>query len=318
MSPLRSELMSTGTRHGPPASPPPGAPSGAQRPWSRRGRREDEFGGEHHVYEPHRIGLPPLRPYLHTLLQRREFAYELSRTNLRAQHFNTAFGQFWLVINPLLLALIYFMLVDILQHGSRGADFFAHLMAGLFVFTMVNQAVTQGAKSVTSGGRLILNTAFPRMLLPLSSVLTALLRFLPTLVVYAVVHVATGLPVAPDLLWAPVLFGLLLVFTTGVTSLVAAATVYFRDISSFLPYLLRIWLYASPVLYYIEDVPQRFKIITDLNPLAPILGAWGDVLLRGEPPSAGRLALSVAWSAVALVVGVLFFISREREFAVRL
>jgi teichoic acid transport system permease protein len=183
---------------------------------------------------------------------------------------------------------------------------------------MFSQAVTQGAKSVTSGGRLILNTAFPRMLLPLSSVLTALLRFLPTLVVYAVVHVATGLPVAPDLLWAPVLFGLLLVFTTGVTSLVAAATVYFRDISSFLPYLLRIWLYASPVLYYIEDVPQRFKIITDLNPLAPILGAWGDVLLRGEPPSAGRLALSVAWSAVALVVGVLFFISREREFAVRL
>src|SRR3954469_19626039 len=142
--------------------------------------RHVEWEGEQHVYEPHRGGTPPLRPYVRTLWRRREFAFELSRTNLRAQHFNTIFGQFWLVINPLLLALIYFVLVDILQHGSRGADFFAHLMAGLFLFTMFSQAVTQGAKSVTSGGRLILNTAFPRMLLPLSSVLTASLRFLPT------------------------------------------------------------------------------------------------------------------------------------------
>jgi ABC-type polysaccharide/polyol phosphate export permease len=318
MTPLRSERMSTETdqvAQVSTTSAEPPAP-GADRP--RRGRREDEFSGEHHVYEPHRIGLPPLRPYLRTLMQRREFAYELSRTNLRAQHFNTVFGQFWLVINPLLLALIYFVLVDILQHGSRGTDFFAHLMAGLFAFTMVNQAVTQGAKSVTSGGRLILNTAFPRMLLPLSSVLTSALRFLPTTVVYAAVHVATGLPVGWHLLWVPVLFVVLLVFTTGATSLIAAATVYFRDISSFLPYVMRIWLYATPVLYYIEDVPQRFHLITDLNPLAPILGAWGDVLTRGEAPSAGPLAFGVAWSVTVFVVGVLFFISREREFAVRL
>ena len=313
MRPLRSERMSTETPPAARVDPSSGAAEG-----HRRGRREDEFSGEHHVYEPHRIGLPPMRPYLRTLMQRREFAYELSWTNLRAQHFNTVFGQFWLVINPLLLALIYFVLVDILRRGSRGTDFFAHLMAGLFAFTMVNQAVTQGAKSVTSGGRLILNTAFPRMLLPLSAVLTAALRFLPTTAVYAAVHVAAGLPIGWHLLWVPVLFALLAVFTVGATSLIAAATVYFRDISSFLPYVMRIWLYASPVLYYIEDVPRRFHLITDLNPLAPILGAWGDVLTRGEPPSAGRLALGAAWSAGVFVVGVLFFISREREFAVRL
>ena len=312
---LGSDAMSTETgREAARGAAPPPAPSERHR----RGRREDEFSGEHHVYEPHRIGLPPMRPYLRTLMQRREFAYELSWTNLRAQHFNTVFGQFWLVINPLLLALIYFVLVDILRRGSRGTDFFAHLMAGLFAFTMVNQAVTQGAKSVTSGGRLILNTAFPRMLLPLSAVLTAVLRFLPTTAVYAAVHVAAGLPIGWHLLWVPVLFALLAVFTVGATSLIAAATVYFRDISSFLPYVMRIWLYASPVLYYIEDVPRRFHLITDLNPLAPILGAWGDVLTRGEPPSAGRLALGAAWSAAVFVVGVLFFISREREFAVRL
>jgi len=318
MRPLPSRAMDTEIRDGAPVASTPDRPPEAAPQRAPRRRTEDEFSTEHHVYEPHRIGLPPLRPYFRTLWARREFAFELSRTNLRAQHFNTIFGQFWLVINPLLLALIYFVLVDILQHGSRGPDFFAHLMAGLFAFTMVNQAVSQGAKSVTSGGRLILNTAFPRMLLPLSSVLTATLRFLPTIVVYAVVHVVTGLPIGPQLLWAPFLFALMVVFATGATALIAAATVYFRDISSFLPYVMRIWLYASPVLYYVEDVPQRFKLITDLNPLAPILGAWSDVLTRGVVPSLGRISLAVAWSAVVLVVGVLFFISREREFAVRL
>jgi teichoic acid transport system permease protein len=318
MRPLRSGRMSTETRQAGSPSPASAQPVAAVAARHRRGRREDEFTGEHHVYEPHRVGLPPLRPYARTLLQRREFAIELSRTNLRAQHFNTAFGQFWLVINPLLLALIYFVLVDILQRGSRGPDFFAHLMAGLFAFTMVNQAVTQGAKSVTSGGRLILNTAFPRMLLPLSSVLTATLRFMPTMVVYAVVHIVTGLPVGWHLLWVPLLFLMLVIFTMGATALIAAATVYFRDISSFLPYVLRIWLYASPVLYYVEDVPQRFHFLVVANPLAPILGAWGDVLTRGETPSASRLAFGLAWSLAIFVVGILFFISREREFAVRL
>src|SRR3712207_8120930 len=78
------------------------------------------------------VGVPPLRSYVREVWRRREFAFELSRTNLRAQHFNTVFGQLWLVINPLLLAGVYFILVDILRAGSRGSEFFAHLMAGPF------------------------------------------------------------------------------------------------------------------------------------------------------------------------------------------
>ena len=94
------------------------------------------------------------------------------------------------------------------------------------------------------GGRLILNTAFPRTLLPLSSVLTSFLRFLPCVLVYAVVHGIAGLPVGPQLLWVLPIFAIIASFATGVTMLVAAAQVYFRDVSSFLPYFNRIWLYA--------------------------------------------------------------------------
>src|SRR3954447_10537492 len=113
----------------------------------------------------------------------------MSRTELRAQHFNTALGQLWLVLNPLLLTLVYFVLVDILRHGTRGAEFFAHLMIGLFAFHFFMQAVLQCTRSVVSSRHLTLNPAFPRVLLPLSSVRTACWRFLPTLPIYAVVRV---------------------------------------------------------------------------------------------------------------------------------
>ncbi len=301
-----------------------GAVGTLRRPWGRRnGRgshltREDEFTGQRHVYLPHAAGLPPLRSYIRELWRRREFALELSRTRLRSQHFNTAFGQLWLVLNPLLLAGVYFILVDIIRANSRGLSFFAHLMAGLFAYYFVSNSLREGVKSVTKGGKLILNTAFPRALLPLSSVITSFMRFVPTVIVYAPVHILAGLPIGPQLLWVFPLVALFSVLSFGLTMFVAAAQVYFRDLANFLPYALRVWLYMSPVLYYASEVPERYKWMLDVNPLAPLLRAWSEVLNKGHAPSAGLLAVGAAWAVSIFVAGGLFFVSREREFAVRL
>jgi teichoic acid transport system permease protein len=284
----------------------------------RRRGREDEFSSELHVYLPHPIGLPPLGSYVRELWRRRQFAFELARTNLRARHFNTALGQLWLVLNPLLLAFIYFVLVEIVAGGGRGSEFLAHLMLGLFAFRLLSMSVTDGVRSVVGGGRLILNTAFPRALLPLASVLTAVMQFLPTLVVYAVMHGIAGLALGPHLLWAIPIFALLVVLASGAAMLIAAAQVYFRDVRNFLPFFLRIWLYASPVLYYVDEVPTRFEPILAVNPLYPLLGSLSDVVNQGENPSAWLLTWGLAWAVGIFVVGSLFFISREREFAVRL
>jgi ABC-type polysaccharide/polyol phosphate export permease len=282
-------------------------------------REENEFTSERHVYEPHKIGLPPLRPYVRELWRRREFAREMARTSLRAQHFNTVFGQLWLVLNPLLLACVYFLLVYILRgSGSRGVEFFAHLLAGLFAYYFISDSIRLSVKSVTGGGRLILNTAFPRALLPLSSVITAFLRFLPTLVIYVPVHIIAGLPVGPHLLWLLPLILLMFVMASGAGMLVSALQVYFRDVKNFLPYFLRVWLYSSPVLYYAHEVPEGLKWILVVNPLGGMLTAWSDVLVAGDAPEAWSLALAAAWAFGIFLAGGLFFVSREREFAVRL
>ena len=285
---------------------------------SRPHRREDEFTGERHVFVPHNVGLPPLGSYVRELWRRREFAVELARTKLREQNFDTVFGQLWLVINPLLMALVYFLLVDIIRAGGhRHPDFFAHLVAGIFVFQIIQNAMTVGVRSVTKGGRLILNSAFPRALLPLSAVITAFMRFLPTIVVYIPIHIASGLPVNQNTLWVFPVLALILFMAAGLAMLVAAAQVYFRDLSNFLPYMLRIWLYISPVLYFAANVPHGYKWLLKVNPLAGLLTAWSDALF-GIRPDASSVALGLAWGLGIFIVAGLFFLSREREFAVRL
>lgn len=296
----------------PPAAPPPSA-TVAEPP-----RRAPDLQRERHVYEPHRIGLPPLLPYMRQVWRRRQFVIELARTNLRAQQFNTVLGQLWLVLTPLFLTFVYFVLVAIVRGSARGPEFLAHLMLGLFAFRLVSNSIKQGAKSVVGGGKLILNAAFPRTILPLASTLTAAMRFLPGIVVYAGVHLAVGLPIGLQLLWVVPIVALLVVFAAGATFLVAAIQVYFRDLRNFLPYALRIWVYSSPILYYAHDVPESFREVLVWNPLYPMLASLSDAVNLGQAPRPELLAAGLAWALGAFVVGALFFISREREFAVRL
>jgi ABC-type polysaccharide/polyol phosphate export permease len=297
--------MSTETANRAPAADP-------EQEW------EEAFAPEEHVYEPHHVGLPPLRAYVHELWRRREFAVELARTKLKGQHYGTVFGMTWLVLNPLLLACVYFLLVDILRSGHRPHGFFAHLLAGIFAYYLVSDSLRLAAKSVTSGGGLILNTAFPRTLLPLASVITSLMRFLPTIVIYAIVHVASGLPINLNLLWALPALAEMLLLATGLSMLVAAMQVYFRDLANFLPYMLRMWLYVSPILWYADEVPHGYEILLYVNPLGGMLTAWNEALNEGIMPGGRWLVLGAIWSVAAFVCGALYFVSREREFAVRL
>jgi ABC-type polysaccharide/polyol phosphate export permease len=282
-------------------------------------RLDDDFTSSVHVYEPHRAGFPRFGPYLRELWRRRAFATELSRTTMRAANTTTVFGQLWLVINPLLLAVVYFILVTILRtDDGEAGDFFAHLVAGLFAFYFVSGAITTGAASVVGGGKLLLNTSFPRLLLPLSAVRTAFGRFLPTLIVYIPIHLAVGLPLRWTMLLALFFLAMMGVFATGMAMIFATAQVYFRDTASFLPYFTRIWLYLSPILWYPVQVPTALKDFMVLNPLYPMIGGWSKLLVRGEVPQLSWWIAGTVWALVSLVVGALLFMSREREFAVRL
>jgi teichoic acid transport system permease protein len=279
---------------------------------------KDEYLGETHRYTPHRASLPPLRVYLRELWRRRQFAHELARAALKAQNYGTAFGQVWLIFNPLLNAFVYFILVDIIRRGSHPPNFFPHLLGGIFAYSFVSGTISQCAGSVLGGGRLILNTAFPRLLLPMTQVAIAFFRFLPTVPILIAALLLTHTPITPATLMAIPVFLLMVLFAAGVGFIAATLQVYFRDFSQLLPYLLRIGLYMTPILYFYETASPRMQRFLDLNPLTPLFVSWSDALVLGTMPSPRMLAVSAVTSVVLFVVGALIYMSREASFAVRL
>lgn len=292
-------------------------------------RLDEEFTSAVHVYEPHRNGLPRLRSYFKALWQRRTFAREMSRASIRADNVNTFFGQVWQILNPLLLACVYFLLVMIIRGMGntfdQNVERFVHLCAGLFAYHIFfSGCVRQGASSVVGGGKLLLNMSFPRLLLPLAEIRTAFYKFLPTLGVFFVIFFSFGRTLHWEALLAPVFFLMLALFATGMATIFATMQVYFRDIGSFLPYLMRIWLYMSPILWYPDEPLGTLESLglpawlLHLNPLYSMIGGWSDLLIRGEIPEGSWWIAGISWSVAAFVAGLLFFMSREREFAVRL
>jgi teichoic acid transport system permease protein len=228
-----------------------------------------------------------------------------------------------MVLNPLLLAGVYFLLVGVLSRGSKQLDmgFFSSLTAGLFAFYFVSNCMTAGAGSIVGGGKLLLNTSFPRILMPFAAVRTAFFRFLPTIPVYLLFHVLAGNPWTFGTLASLGFLFLIVVFGLGIAAFFATVQVYFRDATSFLPYLNRIWLYVSPVIWTIDDLPKSFeKVLAFLpfNPLYSLLGGYREALIEGKVPELSVWLIAAAWAFGTLVLGSLYFMSREREFAVRI
>ncbi len=269
------------------------------------------------VYEPFKAGLPPMRAYLRSLWHRRAFISEFARSELREQNFGSVFGQLWLVLNPLLLSGVYFLLIYVIG-GTSDATRFGHLTSTLFLFYLVANSLTGGVKAITSGQRLILNTSFPRIMLPLSAVVVAIFRFLPTLVVAIAIHAILGLPYSWQMLWAVPVLLIAIVMSLGLAILISCINVYFRDISSMLPYLTRSLLYLSPILYEASKISPSIRKYEIVNPIFYLLDSWSRVMVHAQSPTLHGMLHATIFALVIFIVGTYFFLSRERDFAVRL
>ncbi len=289
----------------------------------------DGFVPRIQVFEPHRASLPPVRGYMREFWARKRFSLELARFADKAEYLDSNLGKVWLVLNPLLLAFVYFLLVTVLRGGSDKASGFttlAHILIGLFTFYFAQNVISDGAQSITSGGRLILNQAFPRTLLPLSSAIRSFWQYIPTIPVYIVVVVLGKLFIPKAdihifswaLLWIPYVTVCLALTAFGMALVFATMNVYFRDTSKLLSYTTRIWLYGSPVLWLPEMLHGWHRAILYINPFGPALSATAEIWIRGHAPTLAQLIGLLVWAVLAMVLGGYFFISRERDFAVRI
>ena len=277
------------------------------------------------VYEPSTLGLPPMRPYVLGVWQRRSFIWEMARTKLKAEHYNTVLGQVWILLDPLLMAAVYLLLRTVIRPMGSPEErwaLIAHLIVAIFFFSYVRKAVNAGSKAVTGNKALVLNTAFPRGVLPVEAIIRAFLGFLPMLVIYVPLHALLGQPFGFEaLLFLPVLLALMTVFNFGLVCLLAPLTVFFRDTESFITYLVRIWFFTTPILWTVaemsERVPENIQTWLRWNPLFPYF-AMLEQIWDAQVPSAAYLLQATGWGLLMVIVGVPVFLLRERDFAVRL
>lgn len=272
------------------------------------------------VYEATATGIPPLRVYLQDIWKRRHFMWHLARTGLKARHYATVIGQLWILLDPLLMALVYYLLRTVVRPAGDSVErngLIAHLIMGVMVYQFVSGSLRSGAHSITGKAQMILNTSFPRAIFPLISVGEALLDFIPTILVLMVTHAILGQPFGQPLVLFPLVIVMLTIFSLGLALLFACITVYFRDTSGFLPYITQVWLYATPVLYRISEIPPDLLSYLRWNPLFPFYAAL-ESIFSAEWPSAEHLVQATGWTVGMFGAGALAFLKKEREFAARI
>ncbi len=263
-------------------------------------------------------GRPDVRSYLSSIWQRRQFAAAIAVGEVRSEHMDTALGNLWHVVNPLLQMGVYYLVFGLLIKTDRGVDnFLAFLAVGVFMFHYTQKSVTAGAKSLLKSQGLIRSIQFPRAILPLSTVIAHGLTFVPAAGIMLVVALATGeRPAWVWLLLAP-LFLLQTVFNAGGALLSARLADRFPDVQNILPFMFRITFYLSGVLFsatrVTADRDPRFLVLFNLNPIYAFLTAARSLVLdaRVDPLLWG---VATVWTALLLAIGFFAFRGGEHEY----
>lgn len=272
------------------------------------------------VYEPPTSSLPPLRQYAADVWERRSLMWHMTRSNLKARHYDTVFGQVWLLVDPLLTAAVFYLLRSVIRPVGGPEErnlLVAHLIMAIFFYFYMSDATISGSKSILKHRQLLLNSPFPRAMFPITHVMQSIFDFLPMLGIYTILHVILGQPVGLALLWVPLIFVFLTMFGLGGALLFSTLSVLYRDVGTLLPYFSRIWMYTTPVLYLSAEIPERFRTFLQANPLFPSFASLELAFQNHHPPPQYLLA-AAAWGLASLLLGGTVFLLKERKLAIRI
>ena len=236
--------------------------------------------------------------------------------NVKIRYRQTAIGVFWFALQPLLATLIFTIIFGRLAKlPSEGLPYAVFAYAALVPWHFFSQAVTRGVNSMTQERQLISKIYFPRLLLPLGVLVAGMVDFGVGFVVLGGMLWWYGVAPTAAILLTPVFLLLALATALAVVAWLAPLNVRYRDVAYTLPFLLQIWMFASPVAYSVELIPDRWRWLYALNPMAGVIEGFRWAWLGTAAPSASLLATSTLGVLITLAVGVIFFHRMERTFA---
>ncbi|TAM69463.1 MAG: ABC transporter permease [Microbacteriaceae bacterium] len=264
------------------------------------------------IRPPGRFNLPPLREFW----EAREVLYRFGIRDIVLRYRQTAIGVAWVVLQPLVAAGIFSIVFgSVARLPSGGVPYFVFSFAGMLAWNVFNGVVGRASGSLVANQALVSKVFFPRLLVPLSSVISVLLDFAVAFAMFVVLLFIFGINPGWPVLLTPVWLLLTALFACGIGVAASAVTVKYRDVSYLLPWILQILLYATPIAYSLTAVPPHLLWLFELNPLTWLMETvrWS-VLGQPIPPVWQLIALPVS-AIVVFLAGLLVFQHYERGFA---
>ena len=261
-----------------------------------------------------RRGWAPLR--LRELAEFRELFYFLVWRDVKVRYKQTVLGAAWAIIQPLFTMLVFSIFFGRLAGlPSDGVPYPIFAFAALVPWTFFATTLGLSSNSLVGSANLITKVYFPRLVVPVATVLSGVVDLALSFVVLLGMLAWYRLPLTANAVWIPAFALLAIVTAAGVGIWLSALNVEFRDVRYAVPFLVQFWMFATPIAYSSSHVPERWRALYGLNPMVGVVDGFRWALLGAPRPSGGALAASTVASALILVSGAYYFRRVERSFA---
>lgn len=246
----------------------------------------------------------------------RDLLFILMMRDVKLRYKQTLLGIVWVILQPLVSSMIFAVIFGLFASlPSDDSPYLLFVYAGILPWNMFAGALQRAGNSLVGDSRLISKVYFPRILIPMASAFAVIVDFFVALAVMLVFLVIFELPLTLNILVLPVLLIVTLVISVGLSTMFSALNVYYRDFSYALPFLVQLWMYASPVVYSTNLIPERFKLLYALNPMVGVIEGFRWALLDTISFPWGTLGSSVVIGVIILSFSVAVFQRVERNFA---
>jgi lipopolysaccharide transport system permease protein len=252
---------------------------------------------------------------LRAFWEQRELLYFLTWRDVKLRYRQTAIGAAWVLVQPLLtLAVLSVVFGRFAAMQTGDVPYVLFALTGLLPWMFVSQTVAIGAGSLVADQSLLTRVYFPRLYLPLARIARGAFDLGVALLLLVPVMAWSGVAPTARLVLLPLALLFAAAAALAVTLWLAPLNVRYRDIANTIPFLLQVWMFASPVIYPVHLVPEHLRLVYGLNPVAGVIEAFRGALLPG-PTDARLVTQGVVVVAVLLVAGLLFFRRAERTLA---
>lgn len=252
---------------------------------------------------------------LHRLWVYRELLYFLVWRDVKVRYKQTALGVAWVVLQPLLTTLVFTVLFGLLLDVPSGdVPYPVFALTGLIPWQYFAGALTRTSTSLVGNAHLITKVYFPRLIIPLTGVFSGLVDLAIGFILLVVMLIIYSIQPTAAVALLPAFLLLAMATALGFGLWLAALNVRYRDVNYLVPFLIQIWLYATPVAYGSTLIPEQYRWLLGLNPMTGVVEGFRWALLGQEPP--GRLfGLSIVITTLVLITGLFYFRTTERTFA---